>query len=184
MKQREIDRVAALELGLPGLGLLRRLRADVRRGVGNVLGYLDETGNAIAWTGDEEAPYVKAVPEVPRISNLIPRIGQSAVPLVPLYQVFTGPGRVVEVWAVDLRDQSLSPPTIYLQLFDSEEEPQAGDVPTVTALPLCRVASYEWANGAAFLVGDGLWVALSSTGQAYTPLAPTTDFSITARVLP
>lgn len=181
---REIDRIRALELALPGLGLLRRLRQDVRRGAGQVMAYLDETGGSVAWTGDEEAPYVKAVPETPRVVNLIPRIGQSGVPIVPIMQAFTGPGRVVEVWATDLRDQSLSPPTIYLQLFDSEEAPQAGDVPTVTALPLCRVASYEWANGAAFLVGDGLWVALSSTGQAYTPLPPTTDFSITARVLP
>lgn len=181
---REIDRIRALELALPGLGLLRRLRQDVRRGAGQVMAYLDETGGSVAWTGDEEAPYVKAVPETPRVVNLIPVIGQSAVPLVPEYQVFEGPGRVVEVWAVDLRDQSLSPPTIYLQMFDQVEAPISGDVPVVTALPVCRVASYEWANGAAFLVGRGLWVALSSTAQAYAPLAPTLEFSITSRVLP
>lgn len=179
MKQREIDRVAALELGLPGLGLLRRLRADVRRGVGGVLGYLDETGSAIAWTGDEEAPYVKEVPISPRVVNLNPSAGAA----VPLYQVLEGRGRVVEVWAIDLRDQSLSPATIYLQIFDQLAEPQAGDLPAVTALPLCQVAAYEWASTAQ-LFENGLWVGLSSTALSYTPLVASQEFAITTRVLP
>lgn len=176
---REVDRVRALELALPGLGLLRRLRQDVRQSVGAVVGYLDETGNSVAWTGDEEAPYFKHIPETPRVVNLIPHDAAA----IPILRALGTAGRCVEVWAIDLRDPALNPPKLYLQIFDQVAEPTAGAVPSVTAVPLCQVAAYEWAYNA-LLVGQGLWVALSTTALTYTPLVANQEFSITARVLP
>jgi hypothetical protein len=172
------DRVRALELFLPGLGLLRRLRADARA-LGTIASYLDETGRALAWSGDEEAPYVKTVPTAPVIKNQIPN---PQVAVVPGLQALSSRGRVVEVIALDLRDQTLSPPTIYLQLFDTAEAAQAGDVPMITALPLCTTASYEWVVDA-LLLENGLYVALSSTALVFTPLAASVEFSLSARVL-
>lgn len=174
------DRNRALELILPGFALARRLRQDVRAALGQVAAYLDETGNPQAWTGDERAPYVLNVPQTPRAVMLNPAEGA----VVPLFQAFSGPGRVLEVWASDLRDQSQNPPTIYLQIFDSATAPVSGTTqPIVTAIPLCEWAEYEWTYDA-FLIDNGLFVALSSTALVYTALAPSQEFSITARVIP
>lgn len=175
------DRIRALELSLPGLGAgLRRLRADVRNSLGQIAAYLDASGQAQAWTGDDDAPYVKNVPQTPRVVLLNPADAAA----VPLMQCFVGPGRLLETWALDLRDQSQSPPDIYLQIFDRAEAPVSGTTePTVTALPLCEVAEYEWTYDA-FLIQNGLWVALSSTALVYTALASSQEFSITARVIP
>jgi len=174
------DRIRALELSLPGLGaLLRRTRQDIRSSLGQVMAYLDEGGQPQAWTGDARAPYVLNVPQTPRVVNLNPSAGA----LVPLFNAFPGPGRVLEVWALDLRDQSQSPPDIYLQVFDSTDAPVAGDQPAVTAIPLCGTAEYEWTYDA-FLIGSGCWVALSSTALVYTPLAANQLFAMTARVIP
>lgn len=175
------DRIRALELSLPGLGAgLRRLRTDIRNSLGQIASYLDASGMAQAWTGDDEAPYVKNVPQTPRVVLLNPAAGVE----VPLLQCFTGPGRLLEAWALDLRDQSQSPPDIYLQLFDSLAAPVSGTTePTVTAIPLCEVAEYEWTYDA-FLCSNGCWVALSSTALVYTAIAASQEFSITARVIP
>ncbi len=174
------DRNRALELTLPGLALLRRLRQDVRLAMGQVAAYLDETGNPQAWTGDERAPYVMNVPQTPRAVVLNPAAGAQ----IPLLHAFPGPGRALEVWATDLRDQSQNPPTIYLQVFDTTTAPVSGSTePTVTAIPLCMWAEYEWTYDA-FLISNGLWVALSSTPLVYTAIPANQNFSITARVVP
>lgn len=175
---KEQNKVPGLELGLPGLATGRKGRRD-QRGDGQVVSYLDETGLALAWTGDEEAPYVKIVPQLPRVRNLIP----SNAALVPELQAFVGPGRAIEIFAVDLRDQTQSPPVYYLQAHDSKAAPVAGATPAVTALPLCQAAMYEWTDTAQTFT-QGLWVTISSTPLTYTPVVANQQFSITARVVP
>lgn len=176
--QKEPNRVAGLELGVPGLATARLGRKDARDEGAHPIGYLDETGRPQAWTGDEEAPYVKTVPLIPRIVNQNPAEGAE----VPGLQAIAQRARVIEVFALDLRDQSQSPPTIYLQIFDSVSTPPPGTQPMLTAMPLCSTAGYEWAHDVV-LVTHGLYVALSSTALTFTPLAASQEFSITARFL-
>lgn len=128
--------------------------------------------------GSRRALFVELVLDEPVIALLNPA-GGVAVPALVALDVA---GRVFEVWAVDLRDQSLNPATIYLQIFDAAAVPAAGTEPLVSALPLCRTAAYAWSDDA-FDVTTGLVVALSSTPLTYTPIAANQEFSITARVL-
>lgn len=176
--QKSPNRIPGLELGIPGLATARLGRKDGRDEGAQPIGYLDETGRPQAWTGDEQAPYVKTVPLIPRIVNQNP----AAVAAVPGLQAIAQRARVIEVFALDLRDQSLNPPRIYLQLFDAASTPTAGTEPMVTALPLCITAAYEWAYDVV-LVENGLYVALSSTALTFTPLAASQEFSLTARFL-
>lgn len=176
--QKDPNRIPGLELGIPGLATARLGRKDGRDEGAHSIGYLDETGRPQAWTGDEQAPYVKTVPLIPLIRNQNPSAGAE----VPGLQAIAQRARVIEVFALDLRDQSQSPPTIYLQLFDTASPPSAGTQPMVTALPLCRTAGYEWAYDVV-LVENGLYVALSSTALTFTPLAASQLFSLTARYL-
>ncbi len=111
-------------------------------------------------------------------------LNPAAAPAVPLLNALVGPGQLCEVWAVDLRDGSQSPPLLWLQVFDSLAAPTSGVTqPTVSALPLCCTASYVWGTDI-FTITNGVWVALSSTPLVYTAVAASQEFTLTARVTP
>lgn len=173
------SRIRALELLFPGLGAaVRRARTDIRTSIGQVVAYLDSAGIAQAWTGDDDAPYVKNVPQTPRVRLLNPADAAA----VPLLECFVGPGRLFEAWATDLRAQSPTPATLYLQIFDSATAPVSGATePTVSAIPIC--SSYEWTYDA-LIIQNGCWVAVSSTALVYTAVAANQEFTLTARVTP
>jgi len=106
----------------------------------------------------------------------------------------TQPGELHEVWAIDARDPSAPGFTLrWLMLFDLAVLPPftpalaPGDVPQVqgtpiAALPLCRLASYNFVQAPVFFAA-GILAVLSTTPNFYTPIVPASDYAITARVL-
>lgn len=153
------------------------MSSQARAGVGAPVCYIDTQGRAWALSGDSTALFVQLAPDGAAITLLNP----NQAPVVPRVTVLSAPGRLVDVWAVDLRDPASNPPTIYLQLFNAVSV-AGGDVPMVSAIPLCTSASYDFANSY-FAVSVGLTVALSSTPLTYTALAASQEFSITARAV-
>jgi hypothetical protein len=153
--------------------------SDNRLSVGAIPAYVTVDGKFYALSGDEDALFVKPAAS----SATIVMNNPAQAPAVPTLQALTGAGQVVEVLAVDLRATPV-PSTIYLQVFDSVAAPVSGTTqPSISALPLCTIAAYDWTAGN-LVVANGLWVALSSTPLLYTAIAASQEFSITARVLP
>ena len=153
------------------------MSSAVRAGVGAPVCYIDASGRSFALSGDQNALFVQLAPVSPDIVLLNPNQG----PEVPVVTALTGPGRLVDVWFVDLRDPTTSPPQLYLQLFASETV-NVGAVPMVSAIPVCSSASYDFASSY-FYVDSGLTVAVSSDALTYSPLPPTQEFTLTARVV-
>jgi hypothetical protein len=175
------DRNYPLELGLPGLAGLRRNRQDSRGQGAQPVAYFDETGRPLALTGDEYGPYVQNVPQLPRLINHIPN-PQSGVGALILGE--SGTRRVFEVWAGDYRDQTASPPTYYLQVFDQADQPTGLEVPSAAPLPICGWAAYTWSYDATIFV-NGFWAAVSSSPLIYTPVSgPGEYLGLSARVTP
>lgn len=102
-------------------------------------------------------------------------------PAVPMVQALTGPGRVVECMAVDLR---ASGDRCYLMLFDSATEPEEGAEPSFPAWPICEIGGEDFPSDAPFLVTNGAWLAVSASGLVYEALAASQDWTIGARVTP
>lgn len=151
-----------------------------RRTVGSPVCYFTDDGTPYALSGSPAALYVQLAPTDATVVKLNP----AQAPAVPLLQAMASAGHAVEVFAADYRDPALSPPTIYLQVFDRAAAPVSGTTePLLTALPLCSVAAYDWSTDNLPLT-NGLWVALSSTPLLYTALVAGQEFSLTARVVP
>lgn len=166
-------------LDATGTGQARALSADARRGEGNVLAYLDPSGNRLAWTGDESAPFVRVLKSVPG--------------LVAVTDVANGVGVLIaavvaaslhEAWVTDFRSTSGSPSPRWVQLFDGQAIPSTGAVPSYAPIPLpAGDIAYLGFLDAPLGFNSGIVIAISSSAGTYTPLGKVTDYAITARVL-
>jgi hypothetical protein len=178
---REQDRVTYADRPLErGAASLRKLEADKRIGQGQVASYLGPDGNALAITGDREAPYFKILYDAPALVpvSLIP---QSAIAAVLIASTIAS--ELHECWATDERPSTPTPPDRWLLVFDSDTAPNIGDVPRVAALKLCGLAAYDFTE-APFRFQRGIVLAISSAPNSYAPIAASSDWAITARVLP
>jgi len=178
--------------GSGGAAAERKLDADARRAQGGtVMSYLGPDGSALAVTGDEEAPFVKVAIDAPALvlASDLPQAGQEPPPVnTGVLHALEQPGELHEAWAIDARDPSAPGFALrWLMLFDVIDTPASGDIPQVqgvpiAALPLCRLASYNFVQVPVFFA-RGICLVLSTTPNFYTPIAQATDYAISARVL-
>lgn len=155
----------------------RRLSSDARIGEGQLLAYIGPTGTPLALTGDEQAPFVRVLEIPPGLTpvSLIPTSNNAGVLVAA-----TVNAELHEVWANDSREDTTE--ARWLLLFDRATAPTAGLQPSYAAIKLCAVASYDFIE-APLLFTTGIVIAISSTPNIYTAIAPASDFAITARVL-
>jgi hypothetical protein len=176
-----IDKIpyAGQPLDASGSGQQRMATADSRRNQGHTLAYLSPSGTPLAWTGDDQAPFVRVLQEVP---------GLVSVSVIPTEETTSDgvlvcalcPAALHELWANDSRaDRSVAR---WIQFFDRTDAPSAGMQPAVAAIRLCTQTYVGYIDVPLGFV-TGIVVAISSTANIYTAIAPADDFAITARVL-
>ncbi len=153
-----------------------------RRAPSTILGYLGPSGNPIALTGDEEAPFVKIIFDVPSLTPVsdIPQNTDGANGKGVLV-ASTIASSLHDFWVTDSRADTTAPR--WIMLFDSEKAPTAGAVPSYAPIALCKTTGFDY-DDAPWGFARGIVIAISTTSQAYTAITPAIDYSITARVLP
>lgn len=162
---------------------LRRLNSGARIGEGNLASYTDPSGRRLAWTGDEEAPFVKVLYRPPGIYavSAIPQAAASGV----LVASVVG-SALHEAWITDSRDPNANPTPAqrWIQLFDLQAAPAGNAIPTYAPIAMCTGSTISISFVQAPLgFAQGIVIAISSTPNKYTAIAASQDWAITARIV-
>lgn len=173
-------------LDASGSGQQRMVSADARRNQGQVGAYTTESGTPLAFSGDDEALFVKVIRDVNG------PVAVSDIPQDAIDGNGTGvlicalcPASLRELWVTDARDTSQeTPDPRWLMMFDATVAPTAGDIPAYAPIRICTnsTTSVDEIDEPLGFV-NGIVLALSTTSQNYTAITPAADYSITARVL-
>lgn len=121
-----------------------------------------------------EAPAPPSPTSLPLTSNLIPQANDAGVLVVA-----TVPAALYEAWVGDFQSALVR----YLLVFDDNLAPAPNDIPAIAAIPIDGGwMNYDFTTEAGpETFTTGIVLALSSTPNKYTAIAPASDFAITAR---
>lgn len=161
---------------------LRRLRRDVRQDENkDIVGYQSEDGQGLAWTGDDDAPYVKlagtitpiTIAEPVDINDLPPTTAAAGNSLTLSRSTALENDRIVKLtsgtlYAMRASLNAASATHLWLQLFNINIAPVLGEVPIWSAaLPAGAIEVSEeipWG----FWCSAGIVLGISSTHLTYT----------------
>lgn len=137
---------------------LRTVRRDGRQDENLLVsGYVNQSGLPIAWTGDDEAPYVKVIESD---DDLLWYFSPAAA-LQESQTVFTGGGFIFEGSIVS----GTAALDLYIQFFDALT-PIDASMFKVAPLPKLGMFSFNFPKGR--LIRTGFTIAISSTLSGYT----------------
>ena len=144
---------------------LRKIRSDSRHEGGDEpIAYQDETGDPVALTGDETAPYIWSL-----LRTLESQVGAAQV----AYLAATGSSLVAKSTAGRLYQALVFNPTqgsLTFQVHNRDNTPGAGDSPFMTpiTLPTQTMLTLEFGHMAGVFMPAGIVLACSSTYATFT----------------